>query len=153
MGLRSIPVEREVSPQSQVAVVVVVDVVVVAVVPRLRVEHWLPEYVTRAVCWSVPFYQKAGGNLDVQLTLRTPTAAVNVSRLFVVVAFPPVCHDGGRYQQWETFQIIYRELYQGLGLCLLAVFILTLVLIAHPLTAGLVFLMVTFTIVDVLGIM
>eukprot|EP00903_Cladosiphon_okamuranus_P017671 g16272.t1 len=57
------------------------------------------------------------------------------------------------YLQWETFQIIYRELYQGLGLCLAAVFVLTLILIAHPLTAGLVFLMVTFTIVDVLGIM
>eukprot|EP00752_Nemacystus_decipiens_P003771 g3472.t1 len=57
------------------------------------------------------------------------------------------------YLDWETFQIIYRELYQGLGLCLVAVFVLTLILIAHPLTAGLVFLMVTFTIVDVLGIM
>lgn len=58
-----------------------------------------------------------------------------------------------RYLDWETFQIIYQELYQGLGLCLGAVFILTLILIAHPLSAGLVFLMVTFTIVDVLGIM
>ncbi|CAM9219494.1 unnamed protein product [Ectocarpus sp. 6 AP-2014] len=58
-----------------------------------------------------------------------------------------------RYFQWETFQIIYQELYQGLGLCLAVVLVLTLILIAHPATAGLVFLMVTFTIVDVLGIM
>lgn len=69
-----------------------------------------------------------------------------------LMSLPPVCHDN-RYLQWETFQIIYRELYQGLGLCLVAVFLLTLILIAHPLTAGLVFLMVAFTIVDVLGIM
>eukprot|EP00904_Undaria_pinnatifida_P001827 jgi/Undpi1/11645/HiC_scaffold_36.g13940.m1 len=57
------------------------------------------------------------------------------------------------YLDWETFQIIYRELVQGLGLCLLAVFVLTLILIAHPTTALLVFLCVTLTIVDVLGIM
>ncbi|CAM9570116.1 unnamed protein product, partial [Laminaria digitata] len=57
------------------------------------------------------------------------------------------------YLDWETFQIIYQELFQGLGLCLLAVFVLTLILIAHPGTALLVFLCVTFTIVDVLGIM
>ncbi|CAM9133803.1 unnamed protein product, partial [Hapterophycus canaliculatus] len=57
------------------------------------------------------------------------------------------------YFDWENFQIIYKELFQGLGLCLAAVFLLTLILLAHPLTAGLVFLMVTFTIVDVLGIM
>ena len=59
----------------------------------------------------------------------------------------------GSYLDWETFQIIYQELFQGLGLCLLAVFVLTLILIAHPGTALLVFLCVTFTIVDVLGIM
>lgn len=59
----------------------------------------------------------------------------------------------GSYLDWETFQIIYRELVQGLGLCLLAVFVLTLILIAHPTTALLVFLCVTLTIVDVLGIM
>eukprot|EP00752_Nemacystus_decipiens_P002680 g2506.t1 len=57
------------------------------------------------------------------------------------------------YNQWETFRVIYQELYQGLGLCLAAVFILTLILIAHPVSAALVFLMVAFTIVDVLGIM
>ncbi|CAN0471904.1 unnamed protein product [Scytosiphon promiscuus] len=57
------------------------------------------------------------------------------------------------YFDWENFQIIYKELFQGLGLCVAAVFLLTLILLAHPLTAGLVFLMVTFTIVDVLGIM
>jgi len=66
---------------------------------------------------------------------------------------PFCCCNIDSYFDWETFQIIYRELYQGLGLCLAAVFIITLILIAHPLTAGLVFLMVTFTIVDVLGIM
>ncbi len=74
--------------------------------------------------------------------------------LFSLTPIPLVVHClTNRYFDWETFQIIYRELYQGLGLCLAAVFIITLILIAHPLTAGLVFLMVAFTIVDVLGIM
>eukprot|EP00903_Cladosiphon_okamuranus_P007237 g7024.t1 len=57
------------------------------------------------------------------------------------------------YNQWETFRIINKELYQGLALCLAAVFMLTLILIAHPVSAALVFLMVAITIVDVLGIM
>lgn len=57
------------------------------------------------------------------------------------------------YLTWETFRIIYQELFQGLGLCLLAVLVLTLILIAHPGTAILVFLCVLMTIVDVLGVM
>lgn len=63
---------------------------------------------------------------------------------------PPLPHS---YLEWETFRIIYRELFQGLGLCLMAVLVLTLILIAHPGAAALVFLCVTMTIVDVLGVM
>lgn len=54
---------------------------------------------------------------------------------------------------WETFRIIKREMFLSVGLCLLAVFVITLGLIAHPLTSGLVFLCVVMTIVDVLGCM
>jgi len=54
---------------------------------------------------------------------------------------------------WETFRIIKSEMLSSVGLCLLAVFVITLGLIAHPLTAGLVFLCVVMTIVDVLGCM
>jgi len=54
---------------------------------------------------------------------------------------------------WETFRIIKRELFVSVGLCLLAVFLITLILIAHPLTSVLVFLCVCMTIVDILGIM
>lgn len=53
---------------------------------------------------------------------------------------------------WETFRIIKRELYLSVGLCLVAVFFITLALIAHPLTSVLVFLSVLITIVDILGI-
>lgn len=57
------------------------------------------------------------------------------------------------YLEWETFRIIYKELVQGLGLCLAAVLVITLILIAHPGTAMLVFICVTMTIIDVLGVM
>jgi len=57
------------------------------------------------------------------------------------------------YLLWETYKIIYRELIQGTGLALMAVFIITLVLIAHPITSGLVFLCVGMTIADILGVM
>jgi len=58
-----------------------------------------------------------------------------------------------RFLTWETFRIIQRELYLSVGLCLAAVFVITLVLIAHPLTSLLVFLCVLMTIVDILGCM
>jgi len=54
---------------------------------------------------------------------------------------------------WETFRIIKKELYMSLGLCLAAVLVITLILIAHPLTAGLVFICVVMTVVDILGCM
>jgi len=54
---------------------------------------------------------------------------------------------------WETFRIIKSEMLSSVGLCLLAVFVITLGLIAHPVTSGLVFICVVMTIVDVLGCM
>jgi len=54
---------------------------------------------------------------------------------------------------WETFRIIKQEMVSSVLLCLAAVALITLVLIAHPLTSGLVFLCVVMTIVDVLGCM
>jgi len=54
---------------------------------------------------------------------------------------------------WETFRIIKHEMTMSVSLCLAAVFVITLALIAHPLTSGLVFLCVVMTIVDILGCM
>jgi len=56
-----------------------------------------------------------------------------------------------QFLSWESFRIIKREMFLSVGLCLVAVFVITLLLIAHPLTAGLVFLCVLMTIVDILG--
>merc|ERR1740120_363969 len=44
-------------------------------------------------------------------------------------------------------------MFMSVGLCLAAVFVITLALIAHPLTVILVFLAVGMTIVDILGCM
>merc|ERR1719412_377566 len=44
-------------------------------------------------------------------------------------------------------------MYLSVGLCLAAVFVITLLLLAHPLTATLVFICVVITIVDILGCM
>merc|ERR1711920_482811 len=57
------------------------------------------------------------------------------------------------FVNWETFKIIKREMFFSVGLCLAAVFLITLILLAHPLTAGLVFLCVVMTIIDILGCM
>ena len=54
---------------------------------------------------------------------------------------------------WETFRIVKKEMFVSVGLCLVAVFLITLVLLAHPVTAGLVSLSVVMTIVDILGCM
>jgi predicted RND superfamily exporter protein len=57
------------------------------------------------------------------------------------------------FLSWETFRIIKKELFQSVGLCLAAVFVIALALLAHPLTAVLVFLVVVMTVVDILGCM
>jgi len=54
---------------------------------------------------------------------------------------------------WETFRIIKHEMTMSITLCLAAVFVITLGLIAHPLTSGLVFLCVLMTTIDILGCM
>lgn len=55
------------------------------------------------------------------------------------------------FSTWETFKIIKQEMLLSTGLCLLAVLIITMALIAHPLTSLLVFVCVLMTIVDILG--
>merc|ERR1719343_1783252 len=57
------------------------------------------------------------------------------------------------FLSWETFRIIKKEMFQSVGLCLAAVFVIALALLAHPLTAVLVFLVVVMTVVDILGCM
>jgi predicted RND superfamily exporter protein len=54
---------------------------------------------------------------------------------------------------WETFIIIRDEMINNVSLCMLAVFIITLILIAHPTTASLVFVAVLFAIIEILGVM
>jgi len=57
------------------------------------------------------------------------------------------------FLSWETFKIIKQELFVSTGLCLVAVLVITMALIAHPLTSLLVFACVLMTIVDILGCM
>jgi len=59
----------------------------------------------------------------------------------------------GQFLGWETFKIIQKEMYLSVGLCLIAVLVITGLLIAHPLTSWLVFICVVMTIVDILGCM
>lgn len=58
-----------------------------------------------------------------------------------------------KFLEWEVFRIIKKEMFLSVGLCLLAVLIVCMVIIAHPVTAGLVFLCVVITILDILGCM
>ena len=54
---------------------------------------------------------------------------------------------------WETFIIIRKEMISNVALCMFAVFVITLILIAHPVTALLVFVAVLFSIIEILGAM
>jgi predicted RND superfamily exporter protein len=66
---------------------------------------------------------------------------------------PNVVVYSREFLTWETFRIIKKEMMMSVGLCLLAVLVITFGLIAHPTTSLLVFLCVVMTIVDVLGCM
>ncbi|GMH53979.1 hypothetical protein TrST_g11911 [Triparma strigata] len=57
------------------------------------------------------------------------------------------------FLNWETFIIIEKEMIQNVTLCMAAVFVITLVLIAHPLTSFLVFFCVGCAIIEILGAM
>ncbi|CAM9657592.1 unnamed protein product [Chrysoparadoxa australica] len=57
------------------------------------------------------------------------------------------------YLRWETFVIIHKELLRGLGLCMAAVVLVMVILLADVRVAVCVFLCVSFTIVDVLGVL
>lgn len=65
----------------------------------------------------------------------------------------PVYSFSFAYLDWEQFKIIEKELRVNLTLALTAVFSITLVLIASPLTSGLVFICVLFTLLDIAGVM
>eukprot|EP00448_Togula_jolla_P017809 CAMPEP_0170584290 /NCGR_PEP_ID=MMETSP0224-20130122/8611_1 /TAXON_ID=285029 /ORGANISM="Togula jolla, Strain CCCM 725" /LENGTH=883 /DNA_ID=CAMNT_0010907717 /DNA_START=89 /DNA_END=2740 /DNA_ORIENTATION=+ len=54
---------------------------------------------------------------------------------------------------WETFRIIKKEMFLSIGLCLVAVFAITFMLVAHPLATFLIWLCVVVTVVDILGFM
>jgi len=57
------------------------------------------------------------------------------------------------FLSWEVYRIIKREMFMSVGLCMLAVLILTMIIIAHPGAAFLVFLSVGMVVVDLLGCM
>jgi predicted RND superfamily exporter protein len=57
------------------------------------------------------------------------------------------------YLTWETFIIIKAEMISNVGLCMVAVFVITLILIANPVAASLVFVAVLFAIIEILGAM
>ena len=57
------------------------------------------------------------------------------------------------FLEWEMLDIIKEELIRNVILCLIAVLVITLLLLAHPTTAFLVFLCVLLTLIDVLGFM
>lgn len=57
------------------------------------------------------------------------------------------------FLDWETYIVIEDEMISNVSLCMAAVFVITLILIAHPLTAGLVFLCVGCAIIEILGAM
>eukprot|EP00933_Yihiella_yeosuensis_P032822 TRINITY_DN26483_c0_g1_i1.p1 TRINITY_DN26483_c0_g1~~TRINITY_DN26483_c0_g1_i1.p1 ORF type:complete len:927 (+),score=196.51 TRINITY_DN26483_c0_g1_i1:71-2851(+) len=57
------------------------------------------------------------------------------------------------FLSWEVYRIIKKEMFLNVALCMIAVFLLTLMLIAHPGTSSLVFICVAMTIVDILGCM
>merc|ERR1719183_525695 len=58
-----------------------------------------------------------------------------------------------QFTSWEVFRIIKKEMFQNVGLCLMAVFLIVLTFLAHPGVALLVVASVVMTIVDVLGCM
>jgi predicted RND superfamily exporter protein len=57
------------------------------------------------------------------------------------------------YLTWETFIIIGNEMIMNVSLCMAAVFVITLILIASPVTALLVFFCVACAIIEILGAM
>jgi len=58
-----------------------------------------------------------------------------------------------KFLDWEVFRIIRKEMFLSVGLCLGAVLLICMVIIAHPVTAGLVWFCVVITIFDILGCM
>jgi len=91
------------------------------------------------------------------LVLDTETAVAAMDGMRSAAAswagMPSAIVYSREFLTWETFRIIKQEMVSSVLLCLAAVALITLVLIAHPLTSGLVFLCVVMTIVDVLGCM
>jgi len=58
-----------------------------------------------------------------------------------------------QFTTWETYVIIEHEMVVNVALCMVAVFIITLILIAHPVTATLVLISVAVAIAEILGAM
>jgi predicted RND superfamily exporter protein len=72
-----------------------------------------------------------------------------VAELGIPTAYPYTFE----YLTWETFIIIGYEMVMNVSLCMAAVFVITLILIASPVTALLVFFCVACAIIEILGAM
>jgi predicted RND superfamily exporter protein len=66
--------------------------------------------------------------------------------------FPTYPYSFAYVNDWASYAIIEGELVQNVSLALAAVFVVTMILIGHPGTSMLVFLSVSFTIIELLGI-
>ncbi|KAL5022693.1 hypothetical protein ScPMuIL_001848 [Solemya velum] len=86
-------------------------------------------------------------------SVREDIKAMDSFRDLVKTVGLPCFVFGQRYTSLETNKIIQIELYRNLGLAAAAVFIVTLILIAHLWTSVLVFTCVILTLVDVMGCM
>jgi len=58
-----------------------------------------------------------------------------------------------QFLSWEVFRIIRKEMFLNVSLCLVAVFVIMMIFLAHPGIALLVVLCVVMTIIEVLGCM
>ncbi|KAF2362202.1 Protein patched/dispatched, partial [Trinorchestia longiramus] len=89
------------------------------------------------------------GERDQQIAAMDRTKALVSSQNFSDFAAPVAV----MYSSWETDKVIATELVRNLTLALVAVFVMTVILIANFSTALCVFLCVTLTLVDVMALM
>mmetsp|Transcript_805 Transcript_805/g.1444 ORF Transcript_805/g.1444 Transcript_805/m.1444 type:complete len:881 (-) Transcript_805:87-2729(-) len=79
-------------------------------------------------------------------------AMLQIRALTATLDFPAYAYTF-EFLNWETYIVIEDEMIANVSLCMAAVFVITLILIAHPLTAGLVFFCVGCAIIEILGAM
>jgi len=98
---------------------------------------------------------KIGMNFDPKINdvAGLEVEAMNEIRALTATLDFPAYPYTFEFLNWETYIVIENEMISNVSLCMAAVFVITLILIAHPLTAGLVFLCVGCAIIEILGAM